>query len=154
MIPHQAGSNMSRILKNSMLTCFFIAAVPSASFCQTGDILTVMVLDAKNGKPLKHVRIWLGWLKGPVLPNVETNHAGIAAFHLPNPLPAAHPWLSSPFIDICSNLDVSIDQVLVKGIAGENNCGAAKFSGNPNPGELVIFGRRLNVFQRIWNLLY
>jgi len=93
-------------------------------------------------------------LKGPELPNVETNAAGIAAFHLPDPLPAGHPWLSSPFIDICSNPDVSIDQVLVKGMAGENNCGAGKFSGNPSPGELVIFGRRLNVFQRIWNLLY
>jgi hypothetical protein len=92
-------------------------------------------------------------LNGPQLPNVETNAAGIAAFHLPDPLPGGRPSLISPFIDICSKRAVSLDQVLSKGEAGENNCGAAKFSENPNPGELVIFGRRLNVFQRIWNLL-
>jgi len=39
-----------------MLICFFIAAVPSASFCQAGQVLTVRILNARNGKPLKHVR--------------------------------------------------------------------------------------------------
>jgi len=142
------------MLKGFNVVCLLIAAVPSASFCQTGHILTVRVLDARNAKPLKHVRVWLGWLKGPELPSVETSDAGNTAFHLPDPLPTGRPWLSSPFIDICSDWEVSIDQVFVKGMAGENDCGTAKFSGNPNPGELVIFGRRLNLFQRIWNLLY
>jgi len=88
-------------------------------------------------------------LNGPPLPNVETNDAGSAAFHLSDPLPGGRPSLISPFIDFCSNWAVSMDQVLIQGEAGENNCGAAKFSGNPNPGELVIFARRLKVFQRI-----
>jgi hypothetical protein len=131
-----------------------IAAVPSASFCQTGHILTVSVLDARSSKPLKHIPLWLGWLKGPQLPTVETNDAGIAVFHLPDPLPGGRPWLSSPFIDFCSDSEVSIDQASAKGKVGENTCGNAKFSGNPSPGELVIFGRRLNLFQRIWNFFY
>ena len=146
--------NTSRILKVFIVVCWFIAAVPSASFCQTGHILNVRLLDARSGKPLKHLRLWLGWYKGPQLPNVETNDAGIAAFHVPDPLPGGRPWISSPFIDFCSGREVAIDQVSDKGTVGENNCGKAKFSGNPNLGELVIFGRRLNVFQRIWNLLY
>jgi hypothetical protein len=116
-------------------------------------MLTVRVLDARYGKPLRHVRLWLGWLKGPLLPNVETNDAGIAAFHLPDPLPGGRARLSSPFIDMCSDWEVSIDQVSAKGKVGENDCGKAKFSGSPHPGELVIFGRSLNVFQRIKNLL-
>jgi len=145
---------MSRILKNLMSICFFIAAVPSASFCQTEQVLTVRILDARNGKPLKHVRLWLVWFKGPQLPNVQTNDAGIASFDPPDPLPRGRPSISSPFIGFCSDSEISFDQVLIKGIAGRNDCGAAKFSGNPNPGELVIFARRLNVFQRIWNLLY
>jgi hypothetical protein len=85
---------------------------------------------------------------------VETNEGGSAAFQLPDPLPGGRPWISSPFIDFCSDWEVSIDQVSTKGTVGENNCGKAKFSGNPDPGELVIFGRRLNLFQRIWNLFY
>jgi hypothetical protein len=92
-------------------------------------------------------------LKGPLLPNVETNDAGIAAFHLPDPLPRGRPWINSPFIDFCSGSEISIDPVSAKGSMGENSCGKAKSSGNPNPGELVIFGRSLNVFQRIRNFL-
>jgi hypothetical protein len=153
-MPHEGDSITSKILKIFIVVCLLSAAVLSASFCQTGHILTVRVLDARNGKPLKHIRMWLGWLKGPQLPMVETNDAGIAAFHLPDPLPGGRPWISSPFIDFCSGREVAIDQVSDKGTVGENNCGKAKFSGNPNLGELVIFGRRLNVFQRIWNLLY
>jgi hypothetical protein len=141
------------MLMNLMVVCFFIAAVPSANFCQTGHILTVTVLDARSGKPLKHIRLWLGWYQGPQLPNAETNDAGMAAFHVPDPLPGGRPWISSPFIDFCSDWEVAIDQVWAKGRVGENNCGAAKFSGNPDPGELVIFARRLNVFQRIKDLL-
>jgi hypothetical protein len=143
----------SRILKIFTAACLLVAFIPSASFCQTRRILTVRVLDARNGKPLSHVPLGLSWLKGPQLPTVETNDAGIAAFHLPDPLPGGRARLSSFFIDMCSDWEVSIDQVSAKGIVGENNCGEAKFSGNPNPGELVIFARRLNVFQRIKDLL-
>lgn len=85
---------------------------------------------------------------------VETNEGGSAAFQLPDPLPGGRPWISSPFIDFCSDWEVSIDQVSATGTVGENNCGKAKTPGNPDPGELVIFGRRLNLFQRIWNLFY
>jgi hypothetical protein len=76
---------------NLMVVCFFIVAVPSANFCQTGHILTVRVLDARSGKPLKHIRLWLGWYQGPQLPNAETNDAGMAAFHVPDPLPGGRP---------------------------------------------------------------
>jgi len=90
-------------------------------------------------------------LKGPELPFAEPNDAGIAVLQLPDPLPAGRARISSPFIEFCSDREVSIDQVLAKGTVGENDCGKAKFSGTPAPGELVIFGRTLNVFQRIRN---
>ncbi len=145
---------MSKILKNLIVACLFIAAVSSAAFCQTEHILTVKVLDARNGKPLKHMRLWLAWENGPELPNVQTNDAGIAVFHLPDPLPDGHPRLSSPFIDIRSSSKDSIDQVFDHGIAGENSNGTVKFLGNPKPGEVVSYARRLNLFQRMYNFWY
>jgi hypothetical protein len=143
----------SRIWKLCNVACLLIAAVPSASFCQTGHVLTIRVLDARNGKPLRNVPLGLSWLKGPRLPTVETNDAGIAAFHLPHPLPGGRARLSSFFIDMCSDWEVPIDQVSANGMVGENNCGKAKSSGIPAPGELVIFARSPNVFQRIKKFL-
>jgi hypothetical protein len=98
---------MSKILKGLMLVCCFIAAVPSASFCQKGRVLTVRVLDARNGKTLKQVRRWL----------------------------TGRPRINAPWIELCSGWEVSMDQVLAKGRAGANGCGGAKFSGTPAPGE-------------------
>jgi hypothetical protein len=144
---------MPRILQNMIVACFLLAAGPSASFCQTGHILTVKVLDARNSKPLRHIRLWLGWSKGSQSPSAETNDAGTAVFHLPDPLPDGRPWLSCRFVVICSGSRVSIDQVLARGTVAENNRGKAKLSGNPSPGELVIFARRLSVFQRIRDVL-
>jgi hypothetical protein len=139
----------SRILRIFSAICLLIAAVPSASFCQSGHILTVRVLDARNGKPLRHIRLWLGWSKVPQLPSVETNDAGVAVFHLPDPLPDGRPWLSCRSSVICSSSRVPIDQVLAKGAVAENNRGKAKFSNTANTGELVIFARRLTVLRRI-----
>src|SRR5580700_1361629 len=50
-----------RILKNLIVVWLFIAALAPAGFFQTEHILTVKVLDARNGKPLKHMRLWLAW---------------------------------------------------------------------------------------------
>jgi hypothetical protein len=139
----------SKILKIFSAACMLVAFIPPPSFCQTGNILTVRVLDARNGTPLRHIRLWLGWSKGPQLPGVETNDAGIAVFHLPEPLPGGRPWLSCHSVVICSSSTVPIDQVLAKGTVTENSRGKAKFSETPNPGEFVIFARRLTVLQRI-----
>jgi hypothetical protein len=100
---------------------------------------------------LKHMRLWLAWTNGPELPNVQTNAGGIAVFHLPDPLPNGRAWLSSPFVEIRSSSKDSSDQVFLQGMDGENSDGTVKFPGNPNPGKLVLFVRRLNVFQTMYN---
>ena len=143
-----------RILKNLIVVWLFISALAPAGCCQTEPILTVKVLDARNGKPLKHMRLWLARTNRPQLPNVRTNDGGIAVFHLPDPLPNGRPWLSSPFVEIRSSSKDSSDQVFLQGIDGENSDGTVKFPGNPNPGKLVLFVRRLNVFQRRYDFWY
>jgi hypothetical protein len=143
---------MSRPLRISILTCFLIATIPSPTFCQTGHDLKVRVLDARTGKPLNHVLLWLDWTSGPHLPKQQTNDDGIAIFRLPDPLPRDSPWLTSPFIKNCASDEVAIQRVLIRGLVEENNCGTAMFAGIPKNGELVIFARRLNVWQRLGSL--
>lgn len=145
---------MSKILQNVIVVWLFAAAIPPAGFCQKGHTLTVKVLDAKSSRAIKHMRLWLAWTNGPELPSVQTNDAGIAVFHLPDPLPDGHPWIWSWFIDMRVTPVDSIDRVFDHGIAGENSNGTVKFPGNPNPGELVIYARRVKVFQRMYKFWY
>jgi hypothetical protein len=52
-------------------------------------------------------------------------------------------------LDICSVDFHPIDQILRAGEVSEDDCGEASYDRAAEPGELAIFAKHLNVFQRI-----
>jgi hypothetical protein len=57
-------------------------------------------------------------------------------------------------LDIRSGDFHPIDQILKAGEVSDNDCGKAKYDLATEPGELVVFAKHPNVFQRIYQLYY
>jgi hypothetical protein len=142
-------------LTTAIVSAFIIAAAPPPLHGQTQNDLKIRILNARNGKALKNVRASLGWLNGPISPVQKTNGDGVVVFRLPDALPRTLvPFVDSFELTICSDNIRPIDQILATGEVSENNCGKAKYGRAAEPGELTIFARHLNLFQRIYKLYY
>lgn len=150
------GDVKLNFLNIAILSAFVIAAAPPLAHGQTRYDLKIRVLNARNGKVLKNVYVSLHWLHGPILPIQKTNGDGVVIFHLPDALPKTlGPFVDSFELQICSDTIHPIDQILEAGELSDNNCGKAKkYARAPEPGEMIIFAKRLNVFQRLYKLYY
>ena len=106
-----------------LIATVFTAAVSSLFFCQAGSRLSVRLLDAKNGKPLKGVAVFLmirnenGKSLSPS--RATTNAEGIAFLNLPEPAP--------------ENIELSY----------------SSDAATPKAGEVVVFGHRISLWERI-----
>jgi hypothetical protein len=143
------------ILKILILSGFITVAAPRSASGQSKRGLTIRVLNAKSGKPLTNVRVWMDWLDGSILPIQKINDDGVATFRLPGALPRTRgPFVNSFNLDIRSGDFHPIDQILKAGEVSDNDCGKAKYDLAAEPGEQVIFAKHPNVFQRIYQLYY
>jgi hypothetical protein len=120
-----------------------------------GHSISVKLLDAETGKPVKGVWVLPLELReksrfGNVY--VKTNSQGIAHFQLPEPPPERIEFLIPPDeFGFCSEVQFVTYQILETGTVGGNSCQSRK----PKPltstdaGQVVIFGKRITLWQRI-----
>jgi hypothetical protein len=133
-----------------LLMALFVAGSPQRAAAQQRQRLTVHVVNAKTGKPFGKTVVYLFLNKDypRVVPNeppplrAATAADGIAVFELDTPHPE-EVFFAVPGGDrLCSRFRYSTEQILDKGIVGENACEAHdrlrnRFSAKP--GELILF---------------
>jgi hypothetical protein len=152
---------MSRPASSGRFVCSLLAlallASPSANLLGgTEHLLSMRILDAESGKPIEGVWAVLEILHDmhgarDVL-NVKTDSEGIAIFRLPDPIPERVGLTSTPDeLLLCSDVQFPTVEIFKTGVVSRGRCkGAAfKYSAAPKPGELVIFGKRVSLWQRI-----
>jgi hypothetical protein len=133
-----------------LLIASFVTSNPYRAASQQGQRLTVRVMNAKTGRPFGNTAVYLFLNKDypRVAPNeppplrATTGPDGVAVFELGSPLPE-EVFFAVPGGDrLCSRFRYSTEQVLEKGVVGENACEAHdkvrnRFSARP--GELILF---------------
>ena len=119
--------------------------------------ISVHVLDASSGKALSHV-----WVTLSVSRDNENAHRwselihktdseGFVEFVLREPIPDRFAVLLGSDLDSCFKIAFSTEQVTKTGIIVNNACDPPRFkySESPKPGELVVFARHVNFWQRM-----
>jgi hypothetical protein len=134
---------------------FAHCAVRAQNHNSTVTNLTVIVLDGNTGKPIKgvHALSVISVEGRPKGLNQETNGNGVAVFHLTDSIPERFGFdFPVEEFGLCSDgMPFSTEQVLKTGIVSRNTCAGARFqySAPPRPGEVVVFGKRVTLWQRI-----
>jgi hypothetical protein len=113
--------------------------------------VSVRMLDARNGKPLKRHSVGLEIGRNRAILNAKTNSEGIASFHLNDPVPERIWLVFAPFeMGICSEIQFSTDEVLRAGSVGRNTCiSKIQYAVAPKAGEIVAFGKPVSLWHRI-----
>src|SRR5581483_3915032 len=146
--------NLKGLARKCLAIPFLAVSVPVGCLGQTLEHISVRVIDAKTGAPLKG--IWLGlsaWRPdGLELPiHSQTDAHGLASFPLPEPTPEIvelHPDFTE--IGWCSDLGFPTDRILKNGVVAKLRCDyGTKWSGSLNPGELVVFAHHLSLWERM-----
>jgi hypothetical protein len=126
--------------------------------CIPGTKCAVMlrVVDGVTQRPLKGVSIGLSILDDKDKPtsvlNAKTNSDGVVLFHLEDPVPQRIGVVFAPDeFKSCSDVQFSVTQILSAGIVDKNMCGTEhfKYSGLARPGELVVFGKKVTLWQKL-----
>ncbi len=138
-----------------LLGVFSSGLVATQSIEKEGYI-TVRLLDANNGKPLKGVSlgflVWEGKGRAVELSNAITNADGRIVLRLPSPVPERVGITYSPNeVRSCSDEAFPTVQILKTGIVAEYKCDDGKLKRFPTrtAGELVIFTRRVSLLERL-----
>ena len=133
-------------------------AVAALNCSGTGNAsISVHILDASSGNALSHVWVTLSVPKGTENASRlrelihKTDSEGLVEFVLREPIPDRFGVLLGSDLVLCSNIVFPTEQVTKTGIIGNNTCDPPRFKYNesPKPGELVVFARHLNLWQRI-----
>jgi len=115
--------------------------------------ISVKVLDAETGRPVKS--IWVPLDEKPQqsqLLNAKTDSHGIAVFHLSDPLPERIGLSFGPWeFGSCSEQEFVTDQILKTGVVAGDRCKSSKPMPHltPEAGQLVVFGKRVTLWQRV-----
>src|SRR5580693_4243025 len=118
---------MSGRLRRFIFTCALVACLPSTCAAQSGHDIRLRILDAKSGKPLRH--IWAGLIvlnernEVKLLLEARTNSLGVAVFDLTDPLPE-RVGLLFDFHEFgnYSEHQFLTDYALKDGVVGKNCC--------------------------------
>jgi len=131
----------------------FSASLSPAALSQSGPLLSVRLLDAKSGKPIKGVSVALlvGNEEGrPVSIFRVTATDGLATYQLPAQVPERVGIDFSPIeVWVCSDIAFLTDPILKTGIVAKYKCAPdvskqAVAAATPKPGELIISTRRIS----------
>jgi len=113
--------------------------------------ISVKVLDAETGQPVKGVWVSLDYKPRLKQLNAKTNSHGIVGFHLLVPLPERIGLSFGPNeFGSCSEIEFVTDQILKTGVVAGNTCKTRPGpSSAPEAGQLVVFGKRVTLWQRV-----
>lgn len=121
---------------------------------ENGQAISVTLIDVATGKPAKDVWVLLRDTrkKHTLGKSIKTNSQGTAEFHLLEPQPERIGVSFAPDeFGSCSEVEFVTEQILRTGIVGGNRCETEKIkpSANASAGQVVIFGKRVTLWQRI-----
>lgn len=122
--------------------------------------ISVLVINPRSGQPLKNVDVMASSWNGkedentPVTSYAKTDGEGKASFTVPLPLLRHVSFVTVPpdAFEFCSTLKFATAEVVHAGVLGayDSTCGKLKWrGGGPTSGEVVIFVRPLNFWQRM-----
>jgi len=135
---------LNRVMLLGLVVSVFIPLQASAQQIQ------IKVLDAKNGKPFKHVNLTVG-TNGAIASSVhiETDRAGLALVQVV-PSGSISVYATGYQTDCRPSAEqtksFSFDEVVTAGISIANSCGKAAYIAAP--GELVLFVRKTTLLER------
>lgn len=116
--------------------------------------ICVILLDADSNKPRKGVVTGLAPGNVPsVALTAKTNRKGVVTFQLRDPLPDRVELMFAPFdFGLCSDASFRTEDVLKRGIVGTDTCkrSGPQYSGKPVPGELIVFGKKVSLWEAIF----
>jgi len=130
-------------------------------------VITVRVIDARNGNPYKKLALRIDFLRAewssrvyrigsdPWRENLiatelqKTNDKGEVIFNLPTPLPGVIWVFSGPMA--CGTEYFDAKAVLERGVVGENHCNTRwakkKVNFQAKPGEIIYFATHVGFFE-------
>jgi hypothetical protein len=113
--------------------------------------VSVRMLDARNGKPLKRHSVGLEIGGNTATLNAKTNSEGVASFHFTDPVPERIWLVFAPFeMGICSEIQFSTDEILRVGSVSTNICNSKiQYAAASKAGEIVAFGKPVSLWHRI-----
>jgi hypothetical protein len=126
-------------------------SIPSAD----GHHIYVLLLSGKSDKPVADVWVLLKGVgeNGKIIrpQSVRSNSQGIAEFSLADPMPERVGLDFGTEFASCSDVQFLTDQILKSGVIAKNTCSDEKVysSHSPVAGQLVVFGRRITLWERI-----
>jgi len=155
-------------LRISGATKLFVAALASFSLLTSAAVcptnITLRLIDARSGKPLNGIHVYLTTWNGVFDPRTDTpqrtlvggvtDNQGLAVFHLSEPFPEHVRFnVFSGVTWACgdTNQDVRPEEVLQAGLVRDYapRCGKLKYHATAKPGEIVIFDKRLTRWDMI-----
>jgi hypothetical protein len=114
---------------------------------QEARCISVRVLDAKSGKPIKGLLVYVATRSdhlGDYKPIGKTDAQGVARFCPKDPVPTSFLLDFKYFEQMDPGGEVDTKCILEKGSVAGNAYNKGKFHNreSPKPGEMVVFGRR------------
>lgn len=121
------------------------------------ESIRVRLIDPRSGKPLKQVDIAMtAWNKPTTTPGISiatTSQGGDAIFLLSQPLPEHVAFGSAPpdFVGCSGAATFSPQKIIQEGAVGtyDTRCGKLNWHGTASPGEVIIFVRKLSLWDKI-----
>lgn len=146
-----------------MVVCASDVGGPNEHHSNRFSDISVRLLDYRNGEPVTGIVVALGMTNedghskpGP-LPIATSDSHGIAEFHLPKPVERKLylVWPPNYGFRSCGWDLTRTELILSTGVVDPRSCGNDKIRSAivPKPGELVVFGRRVSAWERMWNEL-
>ncbi len=118
--------------------------------------LSLRIVDAKTGKPIKRVSasvvMWNESGQIEVLSHGKTDAEGVILFHLSDPLPERVGFDFSPNeLKYCSDLAFPTAEILNVGLVAQNKCQTEKGQFRPKlkAGEITLFAQRVSLSERM-----
>jgi hypothetical protein len=139
---------------HATVSVMFICLICTRMLFATASI-TVRLLDAKSGKPLARSTVTLTVTEnGKVIfqSHLNTTSNGIAILSLPEPIPERIGLTyATPDLGSCSDLAFPTGEILTAGLVSKNRCYAGELPHpvTARPGEIVLFGSPLTLWERI-----
>ena len=144
-------------LRYVALACLLISILTwgQLTYGDGEQVISLRILDAKSGKPLRKVTAaMITWKDGQVklLSREKTVQECLIVFRLPGLLPDRIGFDFSPDeLGYCSDLAFSTELVLSAGIYAPNKCGSVELSASfkQKPGEIILFASRVSLGERM-----
>ena len=150
------GDGAGRVgpLSYAALAVVFVGLCCAHTLFAATDI-TVLLVDAKSGKPLEQAAVTLTVSEnGKVIfrSHSNTNSKGVAVLRLPETIPERiNLSYSTPNLGSCSDIGFPTSEILTAGLISKNRCYGGKLPRpmNATRGEIVLFGGPVPLGERI-----